>query len=307
MEAQRTVPEERLIWEERVAAFAAERHGSLGEAFYALRRNTLALVGAAITALFVLVAVFGPVLAPHDYARQDLAAVLQSPGSAEHPLGTDALGRDVLSRLLTGIRISIGVGMGITAISLVVGMVFGMVAGYYRGWIDTILNGFVEMVWGFPLILVAVIIIGALGPGLTGVVLAVGFINWAGFARIVRGEVLVLRDREFVASARALGKGDVHIMARHLLPNVVPSALVMGSYYVAVAIIVEAGLSFIGMGAQPPLPSLGQMVAEGRNYILHNHWISTVPGVTIVALVLGLNFLGDGLRDILDPRLRTER
>jgi peptide/nickel transport system permease protein len=307
MEAQRTVPEERLIWEERVAAFAAERRGSLGEAFYALRRNRLALVGAAITALFVLVAVFGPVLAPHDYARQDLAAVLQSPGSAEHPLGTDALGRDVLSRLLTGIRISIGVGMGITAISLVVGMVFGMIAGYYRGWIDTILNGFVEMVWGFPLILVAVIIIGALGPGLTGVVLAVGFINWAGFARIVRGEVLVLRDREFVASARALGKGDVHIMARHLLPNVVPSALVMGSYYVAVAIIVEAGLSFIGMGAQPPLPSLGQMVAEGRNYILLNHWTSTIPGVTIVALVLGLNFLGDGLRDILDPRLRTER
>jgi peptide/nickel transport system permease protein len=119
--------------------------------------------------------------------------------------------------------------------------------------------------------------------------------------------VLVLRDREFVASARALGKGDVHIMARHLLPNVVPSALVMGSYYVAVAIIVEAGLSFIGMGAQPPLPSLGQMVAEGRNYILLNHWTSTIPGVTIVALVLGLNFLGDGLRDILDPRLRTER
>lgn len=307
MEAQRTVPEERLIWEERVAAAGAERRGSLGEAFYVVRRNTLALVGAGITVLFVLVAAFGPVLAPHDYAQQDLAAVLQSPGSADHLLGTDALGRDVLSRLLTGIRISIGVGMGITAISLVVGMVFGMIAGYYRGWIDTILNGFVEMVWGFPLILVAVIIIGALGPGLTGVVLAVGFINWAGFARIVRGEVLVLRDREFVASARALGKGDFHIMTRHLLPNVVPSALVMGSYYVAVAIIVEAGLSFIGMGAQPPLPSLGQMVAEGRNYILHNHWTSTIPGVTIVALVLGLNFLGDGLRDILDPRLRTER
>jgi peptide/nickel transport system permease protein len=152
-----------------------------------------------------------------------------------------------------------------------------------------------------------VIIASAIGPGLTGVVLAVAFINWAGFARIVRGEVLALREKEFVAGARALGKSDLEIMVKHILPNVLPSALVMGSYYVAVAIIVEAGLSFIGMGAQPPTASLGQMVADGRNYLVTDHWISTIPGVTIVLLVLGLNLLGDGLRDLLDPRLRRER
>lgn len=146
-----------------------------------------------------------------------------------------------------------------------------------------------------------------LGPGLLGVILAVGLINWAGFARIVRGEVLVLREKEFVAAARALAKSDLHIMVRHLLPNVMGSALVMGSYYVAVAIIVEASLSFIGMGAQEPLPSLGKMINEGRGYMLLDHWISTIPGLAIVILVLGLNAFGDGLRDVLDPRLRGER
>ena len=307
MEAQRALPVERRMWEEQAARVLAARPSRTGEAWYVLSRNKLALAGSAIAALFVLVAIFGPMLAPYDYAKQSLSTALQPPLSPDHLLGSDALGRDVLSRLLMGIRISIAVGLGTTLISLVVGTLFGMVAGYYRGWVDTILNGFVEMVWGFPLILVAVLIIGALGPGLTGVVLAVGFINWAGFARIVRGEVLALREKEYVLSAKALGKPDREIMLKHLLPNVLPSALVMGSYYVAVAIIVEAGLSFIGMGAQPPLPSLGQMTANGRDYLLVSHWISTIPGVTIVLLVLGLNLLGDGLRDVLDPRLARER
>lgn len=301
------IPEERRIWEERVLGLEAERPSRLGEAWRALSRNKLALTGSIIAVLFLLVAIFGPFFAPRDYAEQSLGDAHFLPLSEGHLLGTDQLGRDTLSRLLTGVRISVGVGFGTTFIALVVGTIVGMAAGYYRGRIDTVLNGFVEMVWGFPLILIAVIIIGAMGPGLTGVVLAVGFINWAGFARIVRGEVLALREKEFVQGAKALGKRDVVIMTQHLLPNVLPSALVMGSYYVAVAVIVEAGLSFIGMGAQPPLPSLGQMVAEGRNYLLFNHWISTIPGITIVLLVLGLNLLGDGLRDILDPRLKRER
>jgi len=300
-------PEERALWEQRVSSLEAASPSRLGEAWRQLSRNKLALVGSAIAALFLLVAIVGPFFAPHDYAEQSLSDAHFLPLSEGHLLGTDQLGRDTLSRLLTGIRISVGVGFGTTLIALVVGTIVGMAAGYYRGRVDTVLNGFVEMVWGFPLILIAVIIIGAMGPGLTGVVLAVGFINWAGFARIVRGEVLALREKEFVQGAKALGKGDLFIMGRHLLPNVMPSALVMGSYYVAVAVIVEAGLSFIGMGAQAPLPSLGQMVAEGRNYLLYNHWISTIPGITIVLLVLGLNLLGDGLRDILDPRLKRER
>jgi peptide/nickel transport system permease protein len=300
------VPEERLLWEEQVRKLDMASPARLRDAWYLLSRNKLALVGSGIAFFFALAGLIGPFFAPYDYAAQDLLNSFARP-SAAHLLGTDQLGRDVLSRLLEGIRISMGVGLITTAVVLVVGTAAGMVAGYFRGWIDTIINGIVEMVWGFPLILVAVIIIGAVGPGLTGVVVAVAFVNWAGFARIVRGEVLALREKEFVMGARALGKGNVEIMVKHLLPNVLGSALVMGSYYVAVAIIVEAGLSFIGMGAQPPTPSLGQMVSDGRSYLLEDHWISTIPGVTIVLVVLGLNLVGDGMRDVLDPRLKRER
>jgi len=296
--------EGRAAWEAQVERLWATRPSRPREALYELSRNKLALGGSVIAVLFTLVAIVGPALAPYDYARQSLTDTLLPPLSRGHLLGTDDLGRDLLSRLLTGIRISMAVGFGTTAIALSVGTAAGMLAGYYRGWIDRVLNGVVELVWGFPLILIAVLLIGAIGPGLVGVVLAVGFVNWAGFARIVRGDVFSLREKEFVAAARALGKGDLAIMYRHLLPNVLGSALVMGSYYTAIAIIAEAGLSFIGMGAQPPLPSLGQMISEGSGYMLENHWISTIPGVVIVLLVLGLNVLGDGLRDVLDPRLK---
>jgi peptide/nickel transport system permease protein len=299
-----TVFDERAAWEASVERLWATRPSRLRDAWHELSRNKLAVGASAIAIFFTLVAIAGPWLAPYDYAKQSLADALLPPFSRGHLLGTDALGRDVLSRLLTGIRISILVGLGTTAFALSVGTAAGMLAGYYRGWTDRVINGFVELVWGFPLILTAVLLIGSIGPGLLGVILAVGFVNWAGFARIVRGEVFALREKEFVAAARALGKGDLQIMVRHLLPNVVGSALVMGSYYIAIAIIAEAGLSFIGMGAQPPLPSLGQMINEGSGYMLVNHWLSTVPGIVIVLLVLSLNVLGDGLRDVLDPRLR---
>ena len=301
------VPQERLAWEERLAGLEERTQPRLAEALRGLAQNKLALVGSVIALLFILCAIVGPFFAPYPYDQQSLSEARLGPLAEGHVLGTDQLGRDVLSRLLKGIQISVGVGFGTTAIALVVGTVFGLISGYYRGRVDTVMNGFVEMVWGFPLILIAILIVGALGPGLKGVILAVGFVNWAGFARIVRGEVLVLREKEFVQGAKALGKSDGAILFRHLLPNVMPAALVMGSYYIAVAVIVEAGLSFIGIGAQPPLPSLGQMVSDGRDLLLQNHWISTIPGITIVAVVLGLNLLGDGLRDILDPRLRRER
>jgi peptide/nickel transport system permease protein len=302
--ADHLIAAERAAWEASVEALWHERPRRLADAWYGLSRNKLALAGALIVVFFTVVGLVGPFIAPYDYAKQVLSDTLEPPFSPGHVLGTDELGLDVLSRLLLGIRISMAVGLGTTAIALVVGTVFGMLAGYYRGWIDTLINGFVELVWGFPLILIAVLLIGAIGPGLVGVVLAVGFVNWAGFARIVRGEIFALREKEFVAAARALGKSDLAIMYRHLLPNVVGTALVMGSYYIAIAIIAEAGLSFIGMGAQPPLPSLGQMINEGSGYMLENQWLSTIPGIVIVLLVLGLNVLGDGLRDILDPRLK---
>jgi peptide/nickel transport system permease protein len=290
-------------WEEALVAPVAGP-GRARLAWRALARNKVALAGAVVALVYVLVGLFGPLLVTRDYAKQDLMATFLRPFSPGHLLGTDQLGRDELARLVVGIRISLAVGFGVTAISLVIGTLAGALAGYFRGWIDTVISGIVELTWGFPLILIAVILTGALGPGLKATVLAVGLINWAGFARIVRGEVLSLREREFIQASRAVGLGDGRLLVRHILPNVVAPALVMASYYVALAIIVEAGLSFIGLGAQPPLPSLGVMIADGRNYMLLDHWISTIPGVAIVLIVMALNLLGDGLRDIFDPRLR---
>lgn len=274
------------------------------DALARVARNKLALAGSIVAILYILTGIFGPFLVTHDYAEQSLMQAFKRPLAADHPLGTDQLGRDMLSRLVVGIRISLLVGFGVTAISLVIGSFAGAVAGYYRGWVDTVFSILIELTWGFPLILIAVLLTGVFGPGLKASVLAIGLINWAGFARIVRGEVLSMREREFIQAAHAIGLGDARILWRHILPNVIAPALVMGSYYVALAIIVEAGLSFIGLGAQPPLPSLGVMIADGRNYMLLDHWVSTIPGVTIILVVMGLNLFGDGLRDALDPRLK---
>jgi peptide/nickel transport system permease protein len=269
-----------------------------------MKSNPQALFGLIVCLLYAFLGTIGPLLTSWDYADQDLMATFLRPLSDGHVLGTDNFGRDMYARLTVGIRISLLVGFGVTAISMVIGMIFGTLAGYYRGWVDTIISAVVEFTWGFPLILIAVILTGAFGPGLKATVLAIGLINWAGFARIIRGEVMALREREFVHAAHSIGAGHRRILIRHILPNIVAPALVMASYYVALAIIAEAGLSFIGMGAQPPLPSLGVMIADGRNYMLLDHWISTIPGVAIILIVMGLNFLGDGLRDVLDPRLR---
>jgi peptide/nickel transport system permease protein len=296
-------------WDSELTA-RPESERRFAMAWRALRRNRGALVGLVIVVLYVVIGLVGLLairersILPHDYAQQDLMNTFAPIGAENHLLGTDNFGRDMLSRLMVGVGISLAVGFGITAISMIVGMLAGAIAGYRRGLLDTIISGIVEITWGFPLILIAVILAGALGPGLVSTVLAVGLINWAGFARVVRGEVLALREREFVQAAQASGVADHRILIRHILPNTLAPVIVMATYYVAAAIIVESGLSFIGLGAQPPLPSLGVMIAEGRNYILLDHWLSTLPGVAIVLIVMALNLLGDGLRDVLDPRLR---
>jgi ABC-type dipeptide/oligopeptide/nickel transport system permease subunit len=293
-----------LIVAESDIPYATSRAAAAAGVWRRLSANRLVLLGTVITVVIVSLGILAPWISPHDYAKQDLLSSLEPPLSSGHLLGTDQLGRDTLSRTLQGVRISIFVGFVITAISLVFGGLMGLAAGYYRGKVDTAISAVIDVFWGFPLILIAVLLVGAIGPGLLALMLAVGLINWAGFARVMRGEVLALREREFVEAARALGIRDLRIMWRHILPHAVPATLVLGSYYIALAIIFEAGFSFIGMGVQPPDPSLGAMIGEGRNYMLTDSWLMTIPGITIALLVIGLNLLGDGLRDIFDPRLK---
>lgn len=294
-------------WNEQLSAYEESQHVSgFRKMLQRMRRNKLLLVGSALGLLVLGAGLLGPWISGVDYAKQDFLLTHQGPFTEGHLLGTDDLGRDIAARLFVGIRVSLMVAAGVTVLALVAGIIFGMLSGFLGGWTDRSIRGVVDFVWGFPLILVAVLFAGGLGEGLFPVILAVGLVNTAAIARVVRGEVLALSEREFIEAARAGGLSTFRIMWRHIFPNILAPAFVLASYYVAVAVIAEAGLSFIGLGAQPPLPSLGQMVADGRNFLRLNHWESTIPGIAIVVLVLSVSLIGDGLRDVFDPRLRHE-
>ena len=268
------------------------------------RKNKQLVSGSILAAVIVVLGVFGPFLLG-DYSSQDLLTGHLPPGTSGYLLGSDALGRDIAARAVVGIRISLFVAISVTAIAVIIGTAIGLTAGYVRGAIDNFITLIVDFIWGFPLILVAVLAAASIGSGLLPVILAVGLVNTVAIARVVRGEVLGLTEKEFIVAAKAGGYSTARILSKHLLPNIMPVVLVLSSYYVAVAIIAEASLSFVGLGAQPPLPSLGQMVSDGRNFLRMNHWESTVPGVVIFMMVLSVSLIGDGLRDLLDPRLRT--
>lgn len=294
-------------WNEQLSAYEESQHVSgFRKMLQRMRRNKLLLVGSALGLLVLGAGLLGPWISGVDYAKQDFLLTHQGPFTEGHLLGTDDLGRDIAARLFVGIRVSLMVAAGVTVLALVAGIIFGMLSGFLGGWTDRSIRGVVDFVWGFPLILVAVLFAGGLGEGLFPVILAVGLVNTAAIARVVRGEVIALSEREFIEAARAGGLSTFRIMWRHIFPNILAPAFVLASYYVAVAVIAEAGLSFIGLGAQPPLPSLGQMVADGRNFLRLNHWESTIPGIAIVVLVLSVSLIGDGLRDVFDPRLRHE-
>lgn len=294
-------------WEERVAAYEEEaRSNPWRKRLREFSRNKLLATGTLLGILIVGLGLLGPFFLGSDYAGQSLRNTHLPPLTEGYFLGTDQYGRDLLVRLCIGIRVSLIVAAAVTSIALVVGMALGMCGGFLGGHVDRVVRSVTDFVWGFPLILVAVLLAGGLGQGLLPVILAVGIVNVAAITRVVRGEVVVLRTKEFVEAARACGVSNLRIMWRHLLPNVMAPALVLASYYVAVAIIAEAGLSFIGLGAQPPLPSLGKMVADGRGFLRLNHWESTVPGIGIAGLVLSVSLIGDGLRDVFDPQLRHE-
>lgn len=269
-----------------------------------LKRSPNAWVGGIIVLTLIVVALLAPVIGPEGFDDQDLLRRLKPP-SSEHLLGTDSFGRDMMTRLVWGARISLQVGMISVFIGGTVGITMGLIAGYYQGKTDRIIMGVVDVLLAFPGILLAIAIVAALGPGLYNVMIAVGIGRIPRFARLVRGQVLSVREREFVEAAHALGSSDFRIIMRHLLPNVFSPILILASLDIAAAILSASGLSFLGLGAQPPLPDWGGMITSGREYIRTAWWLSTFPGVAIILTVLGFNLLGDGLRDALDPRLKT--
>ncbi len=268
------------------------------------RLSPLAALGLLILIILVFMALFAPLLAPYDPTAVRLAEGLSGP-SITHPLGQDKLGRDILSRIIYGARISLYVGVFTVALSAVIGTMVGAVAGFLGGVVDEVVMRLIDILLAFPGILLAIAFMAVLGPSLNNIVIALTVLGWVGYARLVRGQVLALREFEFVQAARALGADTRRIITRHLLPNVLGPVIVQATFGMAGAIVAEAGLSFLGLGTQPPNPSWGSMLNDGREFLLISPHLTTFPGLAIMAVVLGLNFLGDGLRDILDPRGRT--
>jgi peptide/nickel transport system permease protein len=276
-----------------------------------LAARRTALFGLVVVVVVVLTAVGAPLISPFDPIEQDLGDLrLKAPGFRDaggrvHPLGTDHLGRDLLARVIHGARPALLVGFAAVAISGLIGMAAGLISGYFGGRTDDVLMRLADIQLAFPFILLAIAVIGVLGPSLKTIIIVIGVSSWVVYARIVRGAVLTLREREFVQAARALGGGDGRILLRHILPNAFTPWLVVATLDMARVIVLESALSFLGLGVQPPTPTWGGMLADGRVYISTAWWLATFPGLAILVTVLGINLFGDGLRDTLDPRLKV--
>ncbi|GAB4404672.1 MAG: ABC transporter permease [Anaerolineales bacterium] len=268
-----------------------------------LLRSKSAIIGLAIILGITFVAVFAAQIAPYDPIKQSFIRQLRPP-SASFPLGTDEFGRDILSRIIHGARWALLAGILADSIALVLGVTIGLIGGYYGGRVDALVVWFTDVMLAFPYLLLAMIVVAIFGPGIRNAMIAVGIVYMPQYARLVRGTVLSLKEKEFVEAARAIGASSFRIMFRHILPNCVAPIIVMATLAVGWAIVQTAGLSFLGLGAQHPMPEWGAMLAGGRNYMLSAWWIATFPGLAIVITVIGFNLLGDGLRDVLDPYLR---
>jgi len=276
------------------------------DAWIRFRKNRLALIGLALVLMLVLAATLAPWLALHDPTRQSLIEKRARPG-AKYLLGADEFGRDILSRVIYGSRVALLVGVVSVLIALAGGLVLGTAAGFTGGWLDTVVMRVVEILLAFPYLLLALAIVAMLGPGVLNTTLAVGIWGVPAVTRMVRGSVLALRETEYVGAARALGAPAPAVLRRHVLPNVLPGLVVYATLFMANAILLEAALSFLGLGVQPPTASWGLMVSTGRDVLLVAPHVATVPGLAIMVAVLGFNLVGDGLRDALDPRLTTTR
>jgi peptide/nickel transport system permease protein len=274
-------------------------------AIRSFRRNRLALMGLLVLALLYAITLLAPFLAPYDpIATGDIVGTSYLPPSAAHWFGTDRLGRDVLSRVLYGARISLSIGFVATAISVVVGTLLGALAGYAGGRTDALIMRFTDVVLAFPRLILLILVVALFPPSITVIIIVLGLTQWPGTTRIVRGDVLSLREREFVQAARALGFGRARIILRHVIPNVMAPIIVTATLGVGNTIILEAGLNFLALGPPPPTPTWGGLVAAGKDTLLQAWWVTTFPGLIIVTVVLAFNLVGDGLRDALDPRLR---
>lgn len=276
--------------------------------FARFRRDRFAMLATAVLAIFVIMAIFAPLLAPHDPYDGDLLRRLQPPawmegGEWSYLLGCDSLGRDILSRIIYGARISIFIGVAVVLLAAMIGTVAGLTAGYFGGAIDATISRIVDVLLAFPYLIFAIGLMGMMGPGLENIVLALVYKEWTISCRVIRGETLVAREQDYVEAARAIGASSRHIMLREILPNVTSALIVVATTRIATIIILEASLSFLGIGVQPPLASWGSMVSDGRQYLLEAWWVSTLPGVAILLLVLSVNIASQSLRDAFDPRL----
>jgi len=270
--------------------------------WHGLARHRLALIGMLLLTFFLLCALLAPFLAPHDPAKLDLAARL-TPPSAAHWFGTDELGRDVLSRTLYGARVSLTVAFAVVAISLFTGLVLGMLAGFYGGWLDTVINLYLTNAFlALPGILLAVAFVAFLGPSLINLICALAIAAWVNYARLVRAQVMAVKQREFVQAARSLGASDLRLMLRHILPNILQPLLVQAAVGMAAAVLAEATLSFLGLGVQPPTATWGAMLNDARSHLFESPYLIFFPAAAVALCVLAFNLVGDGLRDYLDPR-----
>ena len=269
------------------------------------RQNKLAAFSAVLIALVLLLAVFAPLVAPYGEAEQDVLARLQPP-SAAHWFGTDELGRDVLSRILYGSRLSLAIGILPSVISLVIGIVLGLLAGYFGGWADYVIMRLADVMLSVPSLLLAMVVMYTLGSSTVNLFVALSMVGWASVARVVRSQTLSLKESEYVEAAQSIGVSRFNIMRRHILPNCVPSLIVLFTLNVPAAILSESSLSFLGIGAQPPAASWGLMVNQSKQFLFTQPWLALAPCVAIMVVVLALNFLGDGLRDVLDPYMKNQ-
>ena len=272
------------------------------------RKNRAAVIGLILTIFFLVMAIFAPFIAPRDPNTGKLTERLSPPfwmegGGTRHLLGTDSLGRDILSRVIYGSRISILIGVVVVSVASITGVIIGLVSGYFGGKIDAIIQRIVDTLLAFPYLIFALAIMSVLGPGLKNIVLALVYKEWVTPCRVIRGDTLVAREENYVEAARAMGASNWHILIRSLLPNVMASVIVVASLRIGWVVLMEASLSFLGLGVQPPTATWGGMVAGGRDYIFQAWWITTFPGIAIFLLVMGVNLMGEGLRDAFDPKL----